>query len=336
MQYLQYKDTILPGVSTILISLIVTLVLWYDIFLSGNTASGESIILGDSPLAHLLNGYVPFDGLACRIGALICLVITAYCMISLNDSFAFINVRTVLPALIFSISTSLLMRPHGFTTAWIITLCVVLYVNSSFKLVEGNPEKYIKRAFDVGLVLSIVTLFATQTIVLTIPFLILLYRCHNLNIRLFFAFLTGIALPYFYCILIVFALGDIDAWTNYWSQWFNYDGTLLDGDGYEKLIYIGIIATLFLISFSHFLRIRSSQNVRSREEVVFLIACFFATIVIMLMNPSNAPLILPTCLFFCGYIIGQYFSLEWSLLSKILMAIFAVSSLLFFIQPNLI
>lgn len=336
MQYLQYKDTIQPGVSTILVSLIVTFVLWYDIFMPDYTTSGASLIMGDSPLVHLLNGYVPFDSLPCRIAALACLIITGYCMVSLNGTFAFINVRTILPALIFAITTSLLMRPHEFSSAWIITLCVVLFVNSTFKLVEGSSDQFITRAFDAGFVLSIASLFAVQSIVLAIPYFVMLYRCNTFHIRLFFSFLTGLFLPQFYCALIALALNNIEVWTNYWSVWLNFGGSITQENGFDQWIYIGIIVILFIVSFQYFLRSRSNQNVRSREEVVFLIFCFFTTLVIMLMSWGNAQIFWPTSLFFGAFIIGQYFSLEWSLPSKILLAIFALSSILFFIQPNVI
>ncbi len=341
MQYLQYKDTILPGVSTILISLIVTFVLWYDIFLPGTTAqelalSGGSLVMGDSPLTHLLNGLIPFDGLACRIAALACVIITGYCMISLNGTFAFINVRTILPALIFAITVSLLMRPHLFSPAWIITLCVVLFVNSTFKLVEGSSDQFIIRAFDAGFVLSIASLFAVQSIVLAIPFFVMLYRCNTFHIRLFFSFLTGVFLPQFYCVLIAIALNNIAGWTEYWSDWINIGESLTMANGFDQWIYMGILAILFVVSFQFFIRSRSNQNVRSREEVVFLIVCFFATLVMMLMCWNNAEIFLPTSLFFGAFIIGQYFTLEWSVPSKVLLAIFALISLLFFIQPNII
>lgn len=336
MQYLQYKDNILPGVSTFLISLLVTLVLWYDIFLPDFTASGGATIVGDSPLAHLLNGYLPFDSLWGRVIALLCLIITAFCITGLNDTFGFISVRTVLPGLVFIVIVSLLMRPHVFSTAWITTLCAVLFVNSTFKLVEGNPEKFILRAFDAGLVLSLSTLFAMHTAILAIPFFVLQYRCNTLNLKLFFAFLTGWVLPYFYCILITLGIGDIEPWTNYWREWFHFDGTPITANGLDNIIYMGIICLLFIFAFQHFLHTRSSQNIRSREEVVFLISCFFTTIVIMLMNLSEAHIILPTCIFFVSFIIGQYFTLEWSRLSKILLIIFALSSILFFVQPNFV
>lgn len=336
MQYLQYKDNILPGVSTILISLIVILVLWYDIFLPGNISSGEALIIGDSPLAIFLNGKIPFHDWTGNIASLVCMIITAYCMISLNDTFAFINVRTILPALIFAITVSLLMRPHAFSPAWIIGLCSVLFVNSSFKLIEGSPDKFIIRAFDAGLFLSFATLFSAQTIILVLPFLVLQYRCHTLTIKLFFSFLTGLIMPYFYCVLIAAATNNLEIWTSYWSNWFDFGVSFLSRNGYEKIIYIAIIGILFIFSFLHFLQLRSSQNIRSREEVIFLIVCFISTLVMMLMNNGNAPLVLPACLFFCGFIIGQFFTLEWSLLSKILMAIFAISSILYFVQPNLI
>lgn len=336
MQYLQYKDNILPGVSTILISLIVTLVLWYDIFLPNFTAGGESLLMGESPLAHLLNSHLPFDSLPCRITALVCLIITGYCMVSLNDTFAFINVRTILPALIFAIIASLLMRPHTFSSAWIIILCVVLFLNSTFKLVEGSPDKFIIRAFDAGLFLSFATLFAVQSIILLIPFFVLQYRCNTLNIKLFFSFFTGMFIPHFYCFLIAFALNDITVWSDYLSHFFSFDKSVLTSIGLETCIYLGILAVLFIVSFQYFLQTRSSQNVRSREEVVFLITCFFTTLVIMLLNVNVAPIILPTALFFCAYIIGYYFSLEWSLLSRILLLLFTIASIFFFVQPNFI
>ena len=336
MQYLQYKDNILPSVSTILISLIVVLVLWHEVFFPNLIVGEEYIVLGDSPLASLWNQYLPFNNWISRLIALACLIITAYSMIWLNETFSFINVRTILPAFIFAVITSLLMRPHCFSTSWIIVFCVVLFVNTTFSLVEGSSDKFIIRAFDAGLILSISALFAIQSLLLAIPFFFLLYRCNSLNVKIVFAFLTGVILPLFYCILVSVYLNDLSQWTEYWSSWINLHGMLSLTHGTEGKIYFGLIGALLLISLLHFIRTRSHQNVRSREEVVFLIRCFFTTLVIMFMDMNHAQLFLPTCLFFCAFIIGQYFTLEWSILSKILLAVFLVSSIIYFIQPNLI
>ncbi len=336
MQYLQYKDNILPNVSTILISLIVVLVLWHEVFFPSMVVSEESIVLGDSPLASLWNQYLPFNGWISRLIALACLIITAYSMIWLNETFSFINVRTILPAFIFAVITSLLMRPHCFSTSWIIVFCVVLFVNTTFRLVEGSSDKFIIRAFDAGLILSISALFAMQSLILAIPFFILLYRCNSLNVKIVFAFLTGVILPFFYCILVSAYRNHLTEWTEYWSTWINLHSALSLAHDTEGKTYFGIIGVLLIISLLHFMRTRSHQNIRSREEVVFLTRCFFTTLVIMFMDMGNAQLFLPTCLFFCAFIIGQYFTLEWSILSKILLAIFLVSSILYFVQPNLI
>lgn len=336
MQYLQYKDNILPGVSTILISLIVVLALWHEVFFPSMVVSEESIVLGDSPLASLWNQYLPFNGWVSRLIALACLIITAYSMIWLNETFSFINVRTILPAFFFAVITSLLMRPHCFSTSWIIVFCVVLFVNTTFRLVEGSSDKFIIRAFDAGLILSISALFTMQSLLMAIPFFFLLYRCNSLNVKIVFAFLTGVILTFFYCVLVSVYLNNLDAWTEYWSTWINLHGVLSLAHDTEGKIYFGLIGALLLISLLHFMRTRSHQNVRNREEVEFLIRCFFTTLVIMFMNMSHAQLFLPTCLFFCTFIIGQYFTLEWSLLSKILLVVFFVSSIIYFLQPNII
>lgn len=336
MQYLQYKDNILPSVSSILISLVIVFVLWYEVFSPSILVSEESVILGDSPLAFLWNNYLPFNGWTGRIVALACVIITAYSMIWLNETFSFINVRTILPAFFFAVIVSLLMRPHCFSTSWIIVICIVFFVNTTFRLVEGSADKFIIRAFDAGLILSLSTLFAVQSLILTLPFFFLLYRCNSLNVKMIFAYLTGITLPYFYCVLAAIYQNDITAWTDYWSTWINFEGSFSTINGFEGVIYSILIGVLFIISLLLFMRTRSHQNVRSREEVVFLITCFFTTLVIILMDMNHAQLFIPTCLFFCCFIIGQYFTLEWSLLSRILMYIFLAASFIFFIQPNLI
>ncbi|MBR5696430.1 MAG: hypothetical protein IKX43_09435 [Paludibacteraceae bacterium] len=336
MQYLQYKDNILPSVSTILISLVVVLVLWYEVFLPGASMVEAPVVVGDSPLALLWNQHFPFDGWMGRVVALACVIATAYSMIWLNETFSFINVRTILPAFIFAVIVSLVMRPHCFSTSWIIAICIVFFVNTTFRLVEGGADKFIIRAFDAGLILSISALFAVQSLVMTIPFFFLLYRCNSLNVKIVFAYLTGVILPFFYCILVSASLNDLGLWTKYWSSWIVLGGEFSLVSGLEGKIYFGLIGLLFVISLLHFIHTRSHQNVRSREEVFFLVRCLFTTLLIMLMDVNHAQLFLPTCLFFCSFVVGQYFTLEWSLLSKILLVLFLVCSVIYFVQPALI
>lgn len=336
MQYLQYKDNILPGVSTILIGMVVVLVLWYEVFFPSMSVGETSVVLGDSPLASIWNQHLPFDSWPCRLIALACLLITAYFMIWLNETFSFINVRTILPAFIFAVITSLLMRPHCFSTSWIIVICIVFYVNTTFRLVEGSADKFIIRAFDAGLIISIAALFAMHSLLMTVPFFFLLYRCNSLNVKIVFAYLTGVCLTFFYCTLVSLYFNDLHLWTDYWSFWLDWEGTFWDSYNLEGKIYFGIVALLFIISLLHFFYTRSHQNVRSREEVLFLVRCLFTTLVIMCMDLGHAQLFLPTSLFFCSFVIGQYFTLEWSLLSKILLAVFFVTSIVYFVQPALL
>lgn len=335
MQYLQYKDNILPSVSTILISLVVVLVLWHEVF-SPTMEVEAPVVLGNSPLASLWNRYLPFDSWIFRVIALVCVIITAYSMIWLNETFSFINVRTILPAFIFVVVVSLLMRPHCFSTSWIIVISIVFFVNTSFRLVEGSSDKFIIRSFDAGLILSISALFAVQSLLLTIPFFFLLYRCNSLNVKIVFAYLTGVIMPFFYCCLVSTYLNTLSSWGEFWSSWIVMDGSFSVVQSLEGRIYSGIIAVLFIISLFHFIHSRSHQNVRSREEVFFLVRCLVTVLVIMLMDRNQAQLFLPTCIFFCSFVIGQYFSLEWSLLSKILLILFFVTSIIYFVQPDFI
>lgn len=335
MQYLQFKDNILPGVSTILISIVVALILWYEIFIPGTLANGESVVVGDSPLAILLNEHLLFNGWIGRLAAFSCVLITGYCMVWLNETFSFINVRTILPAFFFLITASLLMRPHCFSTSWIITICIVFFVNTTFRLVEGSPDRFIIRAFDAGLLLSLATLFALQFVILCIPFFMLLYRCNSLKLKVIFAFFTGILMPYFYCILAAVGFNHMDTWTSYWNTWIVLNEWPSMEGNIEQLIYIGLIALLFIFALLHFIQTRSHQNIRSREEVIFLTFSFFTTLVIILMNMSHAQIALPTCLFFCCFVIGQYFTLQWTIISKTLLCLFFACSIIFFIQPHL-
>lgn len=335
MQYLQFKDNILPGVSTILISIVVALILWYEIFIPGTLASGESVIVGDSPLAVFLSEHLQFNSWIGRLAAFACVLITGYCMVWLNETFSFINVRTILPAFFFLITASLLMRPHCFSTSWIITICIVFFVNTTFRLVEGSPDRFIIRAFDAGLLLSLATLFALQFVILCIPFFTLLYRCNSLKLKVILAFFTGILMPYFYCVLAAVGFNHMDTWTSYWNTWIVINGWPSMEGNMEHFAYICLIALLFIFSLLHFIHTRSHQNIRSREEVIFLTYSFFMTLIIILMNMGHAQIALPTCLFFCCFIIGQYFTLQWTILSKILLCLFFACSIIFYIQPHL-
>ena len=52
MQYVRFKDYIKPGASSLILGAIITLVLWYDLYLpiGLSECQGENLCLGDSPL----------------------------------------------------------------------------------------------------------------------------------------------------------------------------------------------------------------------------------------------------------------------------------------------
>ena len=188
MDFRSYTDLILPKASNIAFCIITVILLWSGLFESTNDILPvENLLLGNSPLAYLFAHNFDFLSIPAIVLSAIILLLVAFSMVWINEIYSFIAVRTILPAFIFIVISSLALRPHAFSIALIIVLLFALIIFFSFKLYECSQREITIGIFNIGILLGIATLFSHSCIFYTLVLFLLFYQQKTLSFRTFIA-----------------------------------------------------------------------------------------------------------------------------------------------------
>ena len=335
MQYVRFKDYIKPGASSLILGAIITLVLWYDLYLpiGLSECQGENLCLGDSPLVDFFLNSAYIRSWRGILFSFIFLLAIAFLMIQLNERFSFINVRTVLPAYIFCIVYSIFYFPHGFSVSLLVVLFVLGAIYFSFKMVDMPYMEMSVYAFNTGLLLSLATIFSLPCLFYTIPILIFFYVCKAMSLRNILALFFGICLPILYLLIYLAYVNDLEAFLLFVSS----SSTIGVFSSYASLqwwdwSYLIVYTTIFVLGLLNYSKWRGQLNVRNREEHFFILIYFLFTLLLLFVFAIDVELIFPLLFLFASFTVGQYFSMVFSLFSKIVGILFIVVSLLLFSQ----
>ncbi len=335
MDFRSYTDLILPKASNIAFCIITVILLWSGLFEStSEVLPVENLLLGDSPLAYLLAHNFNFLSIPAIVLSAIILMLVAFSMVWINEIYSFIAVRTILPAFIFIVISSLALRPHSFSIALIIVLLFAIITFFSFKLYECSQREITIGVFNIGILLGIATLFSHSCIFYTLVLFLLFYQQKTLSFRTFIAYLMGISIPLLYTTLIYVATDNTYYWTNYLTSWFSDAPSLWTQLNQNTLLYLCVISAITVFAIVKVFFLRSHQSIRNREETMFLLYMLILTVLLLCLGITSDALLLPLFFFFSSFLIGQAFSSDFSLSTKIGWGIFLLSSIAFMLFPD--
>lgn len=343
MQYRDYADKILPQASNIILSLLLLALLFSDtFFVAQPNLIVESARAGFSPyFSEWLSSFDLHSHASVATSAFIVLVIS-FLMIWMNEIFSFIAVRTILPATFFLLTLSLLLRPHGFNVSYLIVLMAALILFSCFRMCESPYGDAPVRLFNIGMILGLQSLLSISMLTYVFVLVPFLYQVRTLSMRTVVAFLMGLFLPVLYSFIGVAVatfqetgVGTLSSVATYFHDWHlfgNYE--LLSQMSLASKCYLGCVLALTLFSAFQAFFSSATLTVKNRIEILFLTFNFLWTLFLMVIGVSDMVLLLPLLLFLGAFLLGFYFSSDYTLLIKILWGVFFVASILYYIFPN--
>lgn len=239
-------------------------------------------------------------------------ILTAVLLLHINRIFNIIRERTALPAVLFLIFmetvTETALRESIVTIA--MSLCLIL----SFQTYQ--IERSQKYAFNISIILSLISLIWYPAILFVLYFTISFYQSRSLNVKSFFAFLLGIfvILMFFFC------------WSIYKNNFWLIPETVFSFLSIQNLVTsphislsnfpwgtyassVFMLTLTFIASFNFFLKIYQ-EKIKTRTFIKSLIhLAIFSLIGFTLVSEGKTN-------FFCivyipaSFLVSHYFTLS--------------------------
>ncbi len=335
MDYRDYTDLILPKATNIIASIALVVLIWSGLFESNpEYMPMENLLIGNSPLALFLISLFDLTSLPAIVTSILFLLSIGGAMILINEVFSFISIRTILPSFFFLIITSIMLRPHAFSLSFVLILISALLIVACFHLYESSKNPSLS-VFNIGLLIGIATQISLSFLVFILSIFVFFYKIKVISLRTVLAFLMGISIPFLYSTLYFVLTNNTDDWTNYFLSWHQSESiSMWDKMSLSSFIYICTTVGITLYSIVKMILFQTSQNIKNREESLFLLTNFILVGLLIIISPIDVGLLLPVWFFFASFLIGQALSAEYNLATKIVWTIFIVSSILFLIFPN--
>lgn len=315
----RFTESLDPNEKNISFTTLLVLAFWYDIFFPQNTymgrlfEEGTSPLYIESPLYTALFGWIPTGSIGAGLLSFLALFCVAGMMTRFNGHFAYIKVRTILPAIIFSmIGTALFC--HTLTPGMLIAVLLMSALFSSFFFVETFIPIY---AFNTGLLTAMLSLLSPTLLLLSIPYLTFLYSTSTLNLRSLLASAFGLAVPLLYATLYYAIVGEIETLSNFFIAGFQPFSTEYNFSNME-IAYVIFLGLTSIIAIGNFIVDKTHDNIKSRKQNTHINSLFLWILFLMAMGAPDSKNLLYALTLLWGLMLGRYFSVNSGRLTYIL------------------
>ncbi len=262
---------------------------------------GESDNILYRPIHELLKSSL----IAESIISLVLVLFLAFLIQILNTQFAFIRIRTMLPAPLFVIIIGGLTEMHTLHPVYFaaIFLLVAIYrLFSAFDILKPYSA-----AFDSGFFLGIAALFYFDILILFPAFLIgtaILSR--EKQWRIFVVNILGVLLP------LIFALGYAVLTEQFLELLKTFEQNIVSSNNYFKLnlylqIFLGFLVILFALGSVKIIQQYDTKKVSSRKYfTVFFLIFIFSLIGFIFIPPVSQEILVILSIPIC-YLLANYF-----------------------------
>ncbi len=261
---------------------------------------GENSMLLYQPI-HALLGQSAF---ANNFVALIFVVLLAFIIIQLNTNYAFIRIRTFLPANIFVLIVSGLLAMHTLHPVYFGLLFLLLSVNRIFQ--SSERSKVFSNAFDAGFLLGIGSLFYFNLIfyfpIIWVGFSIIRKRTEWRNYVLP---VLGILLPWFLAYSYYFLFSDTSLMLESINQNFLSRNKLFI-ENIPLVIFIGFLIFSTLLSSIFLLSQYDEKKINTRKYFQIFFLIFIISLVLLAAVPSVSQEILIIMAFPLTCLVANY------------------------------
>lgn len=245
-----------------------------------------SLDIGGGILWGQLKSLIPSVDISILLSG-VCGILIALTIAWINNKYAIIRVRTLLPSafvlLLLSIDPHfVVMSPH-----YIAAIFFMLSVDALFA--SYQDEKGQRWGIDVGIYLSLASLFVTEYLLLIPLFVIGFSMMRSLSFKMFFALLLPLILVYFLVYSICFSLGSLDL---FYAQ---FDFELLDNiyvlssSSSISTHLLAVFGILFLVVLAIDNRLNNYKDkTRVRDCVAFAHLTLMFLFIVYCLSPIQA------------------------------------------------
>jgi hypothetical protein len=250
---------------------------------------------------HLLLGQSAFVN---NFIALVFVVLLAFIIIQLNTNYAFIRVRTFLPANIFVLIVSGLLAMHTLHPVYFGLLFLLLSVNRIFQ--SADKSKVFPNAFDSGFLLGIGSLFYFNLIfyfpITWIGFSIIRKRSEWRNYVLP---IVGLFIPWLFAYSYYYFFSDPKLLLESINQNFLSRNKLFI-ENIPLVIYIGFLIFSTLLSSIFLLSQYDEKKINTRKYFQIFFLIFIISLILLAVVPSVSQEILIILAFPLTCLVANY------------------------------
>lgn len=339
MQYRDLADLIRPKAANIFVCLVIIALIWSGVMELGLDAPMKtpegSLVMGYSPLAYLLHEHLFDFSSGVGIGvSLLFMVVIATEMVWMNEIYSFIPLRSIMPAFFFIVITSLVFRPHLLYVGFFVAMLFAFAMFACFRLCEEGASNASLVTFNIGMLFGLSLCFSLSTAIFVLPLLWITYQARTLGLRTFIAFLLGLFVPILYTVIFLVATDNLFYLEHYIDSWRLGSGAMWQMMSDSTWIYLLSTAVITVFVMVRVMLFSDHQSIRSREETMFICFSFVLSLAVIAMSPTDVYLTLPLSVMYASFLLGQSFSMEYSLLNKIVFGIWALLSVAYLVFPN--
>lgn len=309
------------GPGTIFLIIMVFFIVWSGTFIVAKGQMGLYFDIDPMPFYGIISSLTGTHPLPGIILAMTLTALMAFLMVSLNTSLFFINERTFLPALFYTMLTGLFPQYQVLNPAIFAAVFLMMAIK---RVMEAYRVQGIAYSFyDAGLLIGIGSLFYANLIWFGLVTIIGVLLLRTVNFREMLLSILGIATPFVLGAGLYYSIGKAPA--DFFSL-LHYN--LLGKDFVFALIPPGIAGLIFssllvLASLLQLFAQLGSKKIQSRKMFSMLIWILVISVLIFLILPSVSVEMIYIGAIPVSYLLTNYFIfLKRKVLPEILFGLF--------------
>jgi hypothetical protein len=322
MNWREERHQILAPWSIFLITGFFAVAFWIRSFISYETITFPT---EKDILYHYLTQIIPFDSFLAKIISFLLVVIVAVITFFANNKYFFIKNKSAL-LIMFMVLLMGLNDPSHNLNPGIIGLTFLLFAFIRFLGMHGKLHTG-ARSFDIGLYISIGSLFYDRMLFFIPFFYVGFYMYQQLHIKNVLATFFGISFPYLLVGGICFLFNDFDNFAQRLPLSISYSADTHIG----HIIYLGLLGFVTLFAFVNFISKFSNEKIKTRNTIFFVYILLAGSIVSLFFSTHFFLFEIPFISFFLGILFAQFFSNNTSRFARFLFYAFWAICIIWFL-----
>ena len=322
MNWREERHQILAPWSIFLITGVFAIAFWIKSFLSYDMVNFPT---EKDILYYYLTQIIPFDSFLAKIIAFLLVVFIAVITFFANNKYFFIKNKSAL-IIMFMVLLMGLNDPSHNLNPGIVGLTFLLFAFIRFLGMHGKLHTG-ARSFDIGLYISIGSLFYDRMLFFIPLFYIGFYIYQQLHIKNILATFFGITFPYLLTGGMCFLFDDFDNFV----QRIPFSISHTTDTHIGHIIYYGLLGLVTLLAFFNFILKYSNEKIKTRNTIFFIYLLLLGTIVSIFFSNHLFLFELPFISFFLSIVFAHFFANNTSRFSRFIFYAFWTIGIIWFL-----